>query len=142
MKTRNVTLLLLFALLIALCPRTGMAADQKVTQPAVQAGAEKAASKASSAVAPAITNINTATADELAKLPGIGPKIAGDIVKYRTDNGAFKSKHDIVNVKGVGEKKFQSIKDKITVGQEEDTGAATEQVEKAAKGKAKKEMAQ
>jgi comEA protein len=60
-------------------------------------------------------NINTAKADELAKLPGIGKKIAADIVTYREKNGLFKSTEDLKKVKGIGDKKFGSLKDKITI---------------------------
>ncbi len=60
-------------------------------------------------------NINTASSAELDKLPGIGEKISKDIVSYRDKNGKFKSIADIVKVPGVGESKFNNIKDKITV---------------------------
>jgi competence protein ComEA len=60
-------------------------------------------------------NINTASAEELATLKGIGEKIAQAIVEYREANGPFKSLEDIKNVKGIGEKKFEEIKDSITI---------------------------
>jgi competence protein ComEA len=60
-------------------------------------------------------NINKAKADELAKLPGVGSKIAADIVAYREKNGLFKTTEDLKKVKGIGEKKFGSLKDKITI---------------------------
>lgn len=56
-------------------------------------------------------NINTATQQELETLPGIGPVKAGDIIAYRTQNGPFKKIADIMNVKGIGEKTFESLKD-------------------------------
>ncbi len=58
-------------------------------------------------------NINTASAEELQKLPGIGPKIAEEIEKYRETNGPFKSAEDFKQVKGVGDKKFEAVKDRI-----------------------------
>ncbi len=61
-------------------------------------------------------NINTATAEELDKLPGIGPSIAKAIIDYRTANGPFKTIEDINNVKGIGDALFAKIKDSITVG--------------------------
>ena len=64
---------------------------------------------------PAMVNINTASAEELATLEGIGDVIAQAIVEYRDANGPFKSIEDVKNVKGVGEKKFEGIKDKIAV---------------------------
>lgn len=61
-------------------------------------------------------NINTATQKELETLPGIGPTKAQDIINYRTQNGPFKSIEDIVKVKGIGEKTFESIKNLIRIG--------------------------
>ncbi|HEX9062610.1 MAG TPA: helix-hairpin-helix domain-containing protein [Clostridia bacterium] len=60
-------------------------------------------------------NINKATAQELDKLPGIGPSKANDIIAYREKNGRFKKAEDIVSVPGIKQSLFNSIKDKITV---------------------------
>lgn len=60
-------------------------------------------------------NINTATADELDALPGIGPSKAEAIVKYRETESRFNSPADIMNVSGIGEKTYEKIKDYITV---------------------------
>lgn len=60
-------------------------------------------------------NINKANQEELAKLPDIGPKIAEEIIKYREKNGPFKNIEDIKKVSGIGEKKFEKLKDLITV---------------------------
>ncbi|GAE90588.1 helix-hairpin-helix domain-containing protein [Acetivibrio straminisolvens] len=60
-------------------------------------------------------NINTATVDQLDSLPGIGPSIAAKIVAYREQNGDFKAIEDIMNVSGIGQSKFNNIKDFITV---------------------------
>lgn len=62
-----------------------------------------------------IININTATQTELELLPGIGPSTASKIIKYREENGEFKVIDDIKNVSGIGDAKFESIKDQITV---------------------------
>jgi competence protein ComEA len=61
-------------------------------------------------------NINTASVEELDKLPGIGPAIAAAIIDYRTQNGPFKQIEDIDAVKGIGDALFEKIKDMITVG--------------------------
>lgn len=61
-----------------------------------------------------LININTATAEELKQLNGIGDVIAARIVEYAQTIG-FNSIEDIKNVKGIGDKKFDNIKDKITV---------------------------
>ncbi|MCR4431437.1 MAG: helix-hairpin-helix domain-containing protein [Tepidanaerobacteraceae bacterium] len=60
-------------------------------------------------------NINTAGLSELDALPGIGPATAQKIIDYRTQNGPFKSIDDIKNVSGIGDKKFEQLKDKIKV---------------------------
>lgn len=60
-------------------------------------------------------NINTATAEELEKIKGVGEKTAADIIEYREKNGRFKTIADITKIKGIGEKKFNSMKDQITV---------------------------
>lgn len=60
-------------------------------------------------------NINTATAEELEKLDGIGPAIAQRIVEYRNTNGKFLSIDEIKNVSGIGEKTFEKFKDDICV---------------------------
>lgn len=62
-----------------------------------------------------IININTATLDELMTLTGIGETIGQRIIDYRTENGAFSSIEEITEVKGIGEKNFEKIKDRITV---------------------------
>jgi len=60
-------------------------------------------------------NINTATQADLEKLPGIGPVLAERIIKYREEHGPFKTIDEIQNVKGIGKKKFETIKDLIAV---------------------------
>ncbi len=60
-------------------------------------------------------NLNTATAAQIATLPGIGLKTADLIVQYRTKNGGFKKIEEIMNVRGVGEKSFLKLKPRITV---------------------------
>ena len=61
-----------------------------------------------------LININTADAAELMKLKGVGEKTAGKIIEYRTQS-PFEKPEDIMNVKGIGEKKFEDIKDHICV---------------------------
>ena len=60
-------------------------------------------------------NINTATKNELDQLPGIGPSIAQRIIEYREENGNFQKIEDVQNVKGIGDAKYEEIKDSITV---------------------------
>jgi competence ComEA-like helix-hairpin-helix protein len=65
--------------------------------------------------APAQVNLNTATAEQLETLPGIGPDLAQRILDYRTDNGPFKTIEGLLNVKGIGDGKFAKLRDQITV---------------------------
>ena len=60
-------------------------------------------------------NINTASKEELKTLPGIGDGIADRIIKYRTDNGKFKSTEDIMKISGIKDKLFSKIKGYICV---------------------------
>lgn len=60
-------------------------------------------------------NLNTATLEQLQTLPGVGPAIAKSIVEYRNKVGKFTKIEDILNVKGIGEKKFQRMKERLTV---------------------------
>ena len=62
-----------------------------------------------------IVNINTAPQTELEQLPGIGASIATRIIDYRNKNGKFKAIEDIKNVTGIGESKYEKIKDNIKV---------------------------
>lgn len=62
-------------------------------------------------------NINLASADELASLPGIGPELARRIVEWRATHGAFKHIEDIKQVRGIGDSIFDQIKNGITVGE-------------------------
>lgn len=60
-------------------------------------------------------NINTATAEELTKLPGIGTVLSQAIVEYREENGNFSSIEDIMKVSGIGEGRFAAIEEYICV---------------------------
>ncbi len=60
-------------------------------------------------------DLNTATLSQLNSLPGIGPVIAERILELREKSGPFKRIEDLMNVRGIGEKKFLKLKDLITV---------------------------
>jgi competence protein ComEA len=87
------------------------AGAQRATKPA--AGAPKAP-----AAPGAVVNLNSATIAQIATLPGIGPKTAELVVQYRQKNGPFKKIEELMNVKGIGEKSFLRIKDRLTVAAE------------------------
>lgn len=60
-------------------------------------------------------NINTATQEELETLTGIGESTAKSIIEYREQNGKFATIEDIKNVSGIGDAKYEKLKDEITV---------------------------
>lgn len=60
-------------------------------------------------------SLNSATVEQLQELPGIGPSIAKRIIEHRTKVGRFNRIEEVINIKGVGEKKFQKIKDRLIV---------------------------
>ena len=62
----------------------------------------------------AAVNLNTATVEELSQLKGIGEATAKKIVEYREKYG-FQDIHELVNIKGIGEKKFEAIKDDLSL---------------------------
>jgi competence protein ComEA len=62
-----------------------------------------------------VVNINTASASELETLPGIGPSLAKKIVEFRQKNGGFKNPTDLMAVPGIGEKKYEQLKNLISV---------------------------
>lgn len=66
-------------------------------------------------------NINTATAQELVVLKGVGPRCAQKVVEYREQHGAFTLPEDIMKVSGIGPKVFEENKEMIEVGSESAT---------------------
>jgi competence protein ComEA len=92
--------LLLAAMLSAAAPHVALAQDAGASAPR----------------SAAVVNVNTATAEQLEALPGIGPRTAARIVEYRQKSGGFKKVEDLMNVQGIGEKSFLRIKSMVTVG--------------------------
>jgi len=62
-----------------------------------------------------VVNLNTASVSELDSLPGIGPTYAQRIIEYRQSNGGFKSTDELKNVKGIGDKTFDKLKNSVTI---------------------------
>ena len=60
-------------------------------------------------------NINKATINELQNLPGVGSSLAEKIFNYRKENGNFKKIEDLKKVNGIGEKKFEALKEYISL---------------------------
>ena len=104
MARLSIVALTIFVLLIITTPVAGQRSAKPVA-PATTASTQ-------------VVNLNTASATEIASLPGIGPKTAELIVQYRQKNGSFKKIEEIMNVKGIGEKTFLKLKDRITVAAE------------------------
>ena len=75
----------------------------------VQAAPSEAAAKQVS------VNINKADTAELESIRGIGPMLAERILQYRQANGRFERLEDLVQVPGIGQAKFEKIKDQITL---------------------------
>lgn len=90
-----------------------LAAAQEAPKPQAAASAAAPTKKAASthkATAQSPVNINTATAEELQTLPGIGPAVSRRILDYRQKNGSFKKAEDLMNVRGIGERSFLKLK--------------------------------
>lgn len=70
------------------------------------------------ATAPAgkLVNINTATAEQLQTLPGIGPALAQRILSYRAENGPFSSVAELTKIEGIGIKRLENLLGHITTG--------------------------
>lgn len=82
---------------------------------------ERTAAAEELAPEPLMVDINTAGAEELAQLPGIGEELAGRIVAYRGEHGPFEAIEDILEVSGIGEGKFAALAAYITVDGKETT---------------------
>ena len=89
-----------------------------------QSSAQTPPSKANATAAKtsSLLNLNTATAKDLERLPGIGAATAARIIDYRTKKGPFKKIEELMNVQGIGEKSFLKLKPEITVGSKPEAG--------------------
>ena len=67
-----------------------------------------------------LIDINTATAEELQELTGVGPVLAQAIVDYRSEHGAFESVDGLLEVNGIGEAKLDAIRNDATIGGEDE----------------------
>ena len=63
----------------------------------------------------ALLDLNTATVAQLDALPGVGPVLAQRLIDYRTANGGFRSVDQLREVDGIGESRFQKLKELVTV---------------------------
>ena len=88
-------------------PVLGLSLSGLASHPAVAEGETPASHK--------VVNINQATSAELGRLPRVGAKLADRIVAHRKEHGPFKRIEDLMEVKGVGEKFFSTLKPYLTV---------------------------
>ena len=90
--------------------------EQKITVPYIENKWDEVNGNSTNVqVGTKLVNINTANETELQTLSGIGASTAKKIVDYRNQNGDFNTVEEIMNVSGIGQSKFDSIKDDITV---------------------------
>lgn len=105
-----------FILALCLCLFCGslsvMAQKTNAAETATKAATTAPAAQAGKA---GKVNLNSATTEQLTSLPGIGPATAKLIIEYRAKSGKFNRIEEIMNIKGIGEKKFQKIKDRLAV---------------------------
>jgi competence protein ComEA len=66
-------------------------------------------------VAGSLISLNRASQAELEQLPGVGPTLAARMIDWRLTNGGFKSKNDLQNVSGIGDKMFAAIEPLVTL---------------------------
>ena len=89
--------------------------EQKIYVPFKSAEVEQTSNGISAVFGTQLININSANKEQLQQLEGIGPSMAQKILDYREEVGYFGAIEDIKNVSGIGEAKYNSIKDNITI---------------------------
>ena len=62
-----------------------------------------------------VVNVNTASAEELQAIRGVGPAIAARILDFRKQNGRFEKVEDLAKIRGIGEAKLQRIKAQVSI---------------------------
>jgi competence protein ComEA len=88
---------------------------QRVGEAAPAGSASPGASGGGSADPSGLVSLNSATQVELEALPGIGPTLAEAIITEREGRGGFRSVNELRDVRGIGEKRFADLKDKVTI---------------------------
>ena len=116
MKTIFTQLTLCAAALLSLTT-LGFAQDKALpkAEPTKATKKKTEVKKSEKAVVAGPVALNKASASELESLPGVGPAIAGRILEYRSEQGKFKEVSELLNVKGIGEKKLAQLREHITL---------------------------
>ena len=99
-------------------PEDGRAIDGE-KEPGMESGEQEAT--------PALVNLNTATAQELETLNGIGPALAQRILEYRAEHGPFTDVNELLNVKGIGEATLNKFRDQVSVAPRSEKEHQTEE---------------
>lgn len=111
--TRHEKIVIIFLLLVTLIG-VGVNYYKKTTQQPTLPGAPFEIPKSQTHAYEPV-NINTANAEQLSALPGVGAVLAEEIVAYRNTHGPFEHTEDVMEVKGIGQKKFAKIKELIVL---------------------------
>ena len=101
---------LIVVVALAAAPAPVLAGQSSAAAAKVDAKAGKAPARTETVI-----NLNTATQADLESLPGIGKSTAQRILEYRQKSGGFKKVEELMNVKGIGEKSFLKIRNRLTV---------------------------
>lgn len=103
--------------LVALNLAQRLSDGQQLVVPVVgePAGAAGAAASAEPSASGGGVSLNSATAEELTELPGVGPATAAAIVAHRESTGGFRAVDELLDVKGIGPAKFESLQDAVTL---------------------------
>ncbi|MCX7992240.1 MAG: helix-hairpin-helix domain-containing protein [Fimbriimonadales bacterium] len=96
-------------------PRKGETPSPVVAAPTAASASRPARSERAAASPRFPINLNTATAEDLEAIPGIGPTLAQRIVEYRATHGKFSSVDDLLEVHGIGQKRLENMRPYVTV---------------------------
>ena len=97
------------------CVQRSYNSDVRATPDSAKTLIARSAGQQSEAQSPPLININTASADELEKLPGIGKALAARIIEHREKFGPFRKPEHLIIVRGISDKRFRALQNLITI---------------------------